>query len=413
MLDINLKKETSLRQLCESILRGERRWDSLKRIPQSIPGRYITSLDLSKLAPNLDHSGPSDYLLVNNCLTSILPLVPNLTSLKLPNDIGMGWSTLRAIQASSIASQLRTLEGLRLQQVLDGDGQDPVVSLLQEMPNLEVLGVTGLGSNDEGFDWYSVPSAQELLDLPRLHTLILKGVKHGLFISNLVRSELPALRNLSISSYASLGNDETQPLIEAHGEKLVSLTFLPTSDWPAVQINPSPTVLSDCPNLVHLSNLTSACVPVPETFASDAVTSPHPLRKLTICRWSNSTSQANPAQRPDRVLTALYRNMSTIVPSLKTIRVENFTWLRRDLGRAAMETGVNGSLRKWSATFASHGVHVVDKDGTTCPPMSPTGGGGGNRKMSFGTMGGQRLGLAGVGERRRLSLDFDDDEEGG
>jgi hypothetical protein len=405
----SLTTVNAFRQLCEAILRGERRWDSLKRIPQSIPGRYIHCLDLSHLMPTtMEAYGPSDYLLVNNCLTSILPLVPNLTSLKLPTDIGMGWSTIRALQNSPIAGQLRVLEGVRLQQGLDGHGQDPVVSLLRTMPNLEILGVSGLGSTDEGFDWDSFPQAHDLLDLPRLHTLTLKGIKHGLFISNLVRTQLPSLTHLSIASYASLPNDQTQELVKAHGNKLRSLTLLPTNEWPPVQVTPSTSVLSDCPNLVHLANRTVACVPPPATFAKDAVKAPHPLRKLTICRWSNSTSQADPSLRPDRVLQALHANMSVVVPSLRTIRVESFTWLRKDLGKAAMETGINGSLRRWSAHFASRGVHLVDKDGTTCPPMTSPG-----RRCSSGHQAGARFGMPGVGERRRCSMDDEDDEEGG
>jgi hypothetical protein len=55
-------------------------------------------------------------------------------------------------------------------------------------------------------------------------------------------------------------------------------------------------------------------------------------------------------------------------------------------------------------------VQVVDKDGTTCPPMSPMGVG--NRRTSFGMMGKSRLGMPGVGQRRRQSMD-DEDEEGG
>ncbi len=409
----HLTHTIAFRRLCEAVLRGERRWDSLKRIPHSIPGRYITSLDLSALVPRLDRkAGPSDYLLVNNCLASVLPLMPNLVELKLPTEIGIGWSTLRVIQTSAVAQQLRVLEGVRLQQTLNNRGQDPVVALLQTMPNLEAVGVSGLGSMDDGFEWDQFPSAQDPLVLPKLHSLTLKGIKHGLFISNLINSTLPTLRRLAISSYATFPNDLTQDLIRAHGPKLTSLTFLPTNEWPAVSIAACPTVLKVCPNLLHLANLTLSCAPIPETFARNAVDAPHPLERLTISRWSNSTSQSTPAIRPDKVLQMLFSNLATVTPHLRTIQVENFSWLRRDLGKAAMETGINGTLRKWAATFATRGVMVVDKDGTTCPPLSPILS---PRRGSAGASvtGPGRLGMSGVGERRRQSMDGDDDDEGG
>jgi hypothetical protein len=98
----------TIERLCAfttAVLKGDSRWDSLKRIPYSTPGRYVQVLDLSYLdssaAPvarsreseaGLHASTASatmtglnnpagDGLRLNGCLNTLLPLMPHLETL--------------------------------------------------------------------------------------------------------------------------------------------------------------------------------------------------------------------------------------------------------------------------------------------------------------------------------------------
>jgi len=107
---------------------------------------------------------------------------------------------------------------------------------------------------------------------------------------------------------------------------------------------------------------------------------------------------------------------ATILPDLEIIKFEDFTWLRPDLGPAALNAGVNGLLRKFSTRMAGarrNGprVKVVDMHGNECPVIVMGGGG-----MKGGKGGGRqdyRLGMKGFEGVRRVGTRGDPDDESG
>lgn len=450
----------SLRQFTESVQLGESRWDSLKNTPYSTPGRYVTVLDLRKIL-----SGPHTMdrsqarLIFYACLTMLFASLPNLKELYLPEGCGtLPRSVLEALQESPCVPQLRVLHGLEVTHRINAQGVDPLVHLLAGMKGLQSLRICGLGAQDEGLDARMLSRPQPLLSLPRLRKLHISAVRNGLLLAALKDSELPALVELQINTYHLLANDLTHPFMVAHGGKLRSLTIHAAIDWPPVRIPAHPDILQICPNLRKVFYLDSTCPPPPETFGTidwSSPLGPHPLRELTIARWSTNANlrEITPEGLVDRLFQSIFRAVvtdvmpsgseptrrysmsapttsmsalslssgsadpsahlgNTILPDLQVIRFHDFTWLRPDLGPAALGSGVNGLLRRLSSRMASArrtgpGVRVVDMHGNECPMIVLPG-----QKGGLGARGGQdpRFSIRAQQERRRAS--FDDELDG-
>ena len=460
-LSPTLQNVDSLRQFTESVQLGESRWDSLKNTPYSTPGRYVTVLDLRRVLaghPNMDRS--QARLIFYACLTMLFASLPNLKELYLPEGCGtLPRSVLEALQESPCIAKVRVLHGLEVTHRINAQGIDPLVQLLAGMKELQSLKICGLGAQDEGLDARMLSRPQPTLALPKLRKLHISAVRNGLLLAALKDSELPALVKLQTNTYHLLANDLTHPFMVAHGKKLSSLIIHAAIDWPPVRIPAHPDILAICPNLREVFYLDSTCPPPPDTFGmSDWSSSlgPHPLRELTIARWSTNANlrEITPEGLVDRLFQSIFRAVvtdvvspihefprrnsasataptmsalslspsasadfsgrltNTILPDLEVIRFHDFTWLRPDLGPAALGAGVNGLLRRFSSRMAGarragRPIRVVDMHGNECPPIFVPGSRGG-----IGARGGQdpRFGLRAQQERRRAS--FDDELDG-
>lgn len=244
----------------------------------------------------------------------------------------------------------------------------------------------------------------------QLQKLTLNGVKRSLLLQGLLRSQLPHLHTLELTCYNTSPGDLTVDFLRVHGRRLRNLTFLPLPDWPKMELPIPESVLIDCPKLERLS-LVAVLPPSPKmlvalyedvneedaTSISISQTSPqssppptfsptspstlssiktdqrprphrlptvnHPLHTLIIPRWTSSRDHS-PQDLPDIFYSAL---TSFTPPNLRFLVVADFVWVKKDLGRVALETGLNGKLRKVASQLKGKGVKVVDKNGDECP----------------------------------------------
>lgn len=424
-----------------AVLKGDSRWDSLKRIPYSTPGRYVQVLDLSHLDEH--QSTPRDVepprsgldlagngLRLNGCLVTLFPLLPHLEVLILPASIPVAPSTLRALRSAPCRSRIKVIHGLVLTQAVEPSpfsqtaspsDLDSMLVFLKAFPNLRDVAIKGYGDIDPGLSIGHNP--QPPLDLQHLESLTLHGIKSGLFIGALCQQpeSLPSLRKLDLTSYANQPDDLTLDLLRVHGPKLRSLTLRAPTDWPPLRIPPPSETLFFCPRLQVLRYLDSNTLPPIETFEDLALpftASQHSsLRHLSISKWSTAPAFRDGPHPPstgqfERLIETLIRNLP---PNLEDVTVEGFTWLRKPLGKAGMSAGVNGVCRRLSGALAVRGVRMLDKDGTERPDVTGMGTSAfGMTSMSRALQqGGTRLGMKGFGERRRPSMDGDVDDESG
>jgi len=368
--------------LASALIRGDRKWDDLHLHPHSVPGRYITTLDLS-------HLHDAYYSIHSTSITracnDIFQLVPNLTHLKLPNE--MTPFDLGLISSPPFATSLKELEGLQVDYEESSDpknGDDPVVRLLRCLPNLEVLSLHGPGDVEIGTQWEQ--SEQVTLKLDKLHTLILHGVKTGIALDMLIHAELPALRRLILTSYYQHSDDLTFDFQQAHGLDILSLTYLQTREWQYVQSVPASETLDWHPNLIHLSYLLPNNLSQLSNILSSASSGAtlHPLRSLTLPKW-NTTGTASPVPRWDQIAQApiqpilpsqtLSDTSSRFLrslalqppPNLASISIDGFRWVRAELGMRALMTGDSGEMRYWSDRLRERGMEMRDMDGRVAP----------------------------------------------
>ncbi|KAI9637352.1 uncharacterized protein MKK02DRAFT_43278 [Dioszegia hungarica] len=412
---------------------GDTKWDDTRLHPHSVPGRYVATLDLSTLSDG--YFGPHVTSLSKAC-AALLPLLPNLTHLKLPGGTGWGIIPCRTILDSPFVGRLRALEGVQI-----SDEGDEACVLLKPMRRLEVLSVLGPGSSSVGPS--PLPDAVPL-DLPHLHTLTLDGVQRGPLLAALIASELPNLRRLLITSYDGTVGDLTTAFLEAHGEKVLSLTFLQTREWPAIHPTPPLDTLALCPNLLDLAVL----LPNPALqqkldFARGLIgetAKHHPLVSLTLPKWLDRVSaspSASPAPtQPNFPLPHLDRLsirthppsgnpfLATIIssppPHLRRIKIDSFSWVSPKLGRAAQQAGAGGETRVWAVYMSKMGIELLDGEGRGMPAIAEDGGddaqvggwlvGARGRRRSSRGMGMARMLQSTGGVRRQVE---EADEDGG
>jgi len=348
---------------------ADKQWDSLRRIPYSVPGRWVQDLDLSSL--DCRRIG----LAVDELLTRLFPLLPFMTSFVLNTSITLSRRALATLAFRDGCQHLKSLKGIQAlitrpinqvyYHVLEVDN-DPLVQLVRNSPQLEEIEVHG-----PGFDSLEVDLASQFMDfllpievegqesvlqtsnplnLNHLKSLSMLSTHASPLMFALLSSELPSLQRLAVTPYDDLPYPTSlvSNFIQVHGSSLRSLHFYtPKDTWPTVS-HPSPSdVLLTCPNLTHLSlefPLPELKIP-PLSRPSDA----HPLQILSIPRPNQSC----------------YQSISAVVSSLKNLRVlrtRDVRWLRRGITSQAMETGTQGEMREWKRRLASRGVSLLDAD---------------------------------------------------
>ena len=311
-------------------------------------------------------------------LREIFPLVPNLTYLKLPTGTYMPLDELRR---GPFTRRLKSLEGVQVNyDITLRNGIDPVVKLLRFLPNLEVISILGPGDIDALALHEMEEARQEPLKLDQIHTIIMIGVKSGLLLHTLTASDLPALRQIGLTSYTNCSDDLTYAFQAAHGEKIESLTYLHPREWPGHRALPPIDTFELHPTLDELSFLLPKDMDhLKELF--NACPDDHPLRSLTLSKWTNTPTdrwEADPqttgptGNSPSSIIHSLIASPR----HLESIVIDGFRWVRADLGVRALQTGDSREMRGWSEKLKLARVDLLDMDGKKQPILGGVTNGG-------------------------------------
>jgi hypothetical protein len=327
------------------LLAADQKWDSIRRIPYSTPGRWVQTLDLSRL----EFIGQAQSLELDSTLVHLFPLVPHLSRLSINPSFIISRRVLNALADKDGAENLRSLEGLSY--VLPPSRRvddDPFVRLLRRCPSLELFELIGQGPGPAELE-FSFGNAPELpqpfspLNLPILHTLRVVSMHSSPLLLALLSSPLPSLKKLTITPYDDIPYPAsmTSRFIEVHGKHLRSLSLLTLRSWPT-RLHPSPpTILPSCPNLHHLS--------LERPLTTQILYKEHPLEVLSI-------------PRPDPESWTLVEQLLPRLPKLGTVRIRGVRWLRDGISSGAQTAGVQGDMREWAQRLGRNGVHLLDAD---------------------------------------------------
>ncbi|KAG9041141.1 hypothetical protein FS837_012682 [Tulasnella sp. UAMH 9824] len=422
----NISSQTALLSLRDTLVKADMHWDAIRRIPYSTPGRWITSLDISTLAPSIIKS----RLATDTALTQLFHLTPLLSHLKLHPKLVLSRRALKSLQ-ETCGARLKSIKGLGVPDVEmlpTAFVTDPVTELLTWTPELEELEVVGGGIGDfedeneedeEAEDDASEP--RQLLSLTNLQRLSLIAVPRSPVFLALLGASLPNLVDLTLTSYRAEEVDEQvlaaqalgipigghggpalvggfpgpqQPVIplssssstslflQNHGEGLTKLTLLRAPDWPPIPFAPPRDLLTTSPNLKWLNFINEKHSGNLETpsIRLDPPTKPHPLTDLTlsrpyedllssletILRKSIATQSPSTSSSPPKVSSFRSPISNTretsVLPRLSTVHFTSVRWLKL-ASRGAQNTGTNAGMKQWKATLRRYGVRVVDMDG--------------------------------------------------
>lgn len=324
---------------------ADQKWDSIRRIPYSTPGRWVQSLDLSRL----QFVGQAQALALDSALTNLFPLVPFLSRLSINPSFVISRRALNALADKDGTEYLCNLEGLSYVLPLSRQtDDDPFVRLLRRCPSLEVLELIGQGPAPAELE-FSFENGPELsepfspLNLPNLHMLSVLSMHSSPLLLALLNSPLPSLKKLTITPYHDIPYPAsmTSRFIELHGRHLRSLNLLTLRFWPT-HLRPSPpTLLPSCPSLYHLSLETPLTALV--------LNENHPLEILSI-------------PRPDAESWRIVQQLLPKLPKLQVLRIRDLRWLRDGISSRAQVAGIQGEMREWARRLSRNGVQVLDAD---------------------------------------------------
>lgn len=335
------------------LLAAEQSWDDLRRNSYSSPGRWVQTLDMSRI-PFTEQR--SELLEFDTDLTQLFSLVPSLTHLKLNPAMPMSQRAILALalRSESACLKLKTIAGIRCIVPPDSPvtaSDDAFVQLLYSSPNLEEIELFGTGLEPvvliQPLGDVRMTTPFRPLTLPFLHTLNLLSMASSPVMYALLRAHLPVLKKLRITPYHDIPfpSNLTSRFITVHGPKLDSLHLETINSWPT-RMHPSPQdLLETAPNLNHLSLEN----PIPAlTFGN--MSDPHQLRILSI-----------PRPKTGLVWTFI-ENILPHLPQLAVIRAREVRWLRAGVKGRALEAGVQGEMREWRRKLARRGIKMLDAD---------------------------------------------------
>ncbi|WWD02508.1 hypothetical protein V865_000548 [Kwoniella europaea PYCC6329] len=382
---------TNLPSLAQCVLYGDSKWSDINLHTFSIPGRYITLLDLSTISSRIH---PTE---IRKSVMAIFPLIPNLAHLKLPS--GSLPIPLEEAGYATFIKNLKCLEGVH------ADYANGLVELLRRSTNLEVLNVIGSTTTHNSDE---VESITRILNLPKLHTLKMEDVNSGHLLDGLIQSELPNLKRLVITPSSSNSISTFQ---EVHGNKIRSLTYLQSkySIWSTVEdgLIPCEKILELYPNLQHLSFLIPDYDQLELIIESLRHSPNHPLSVITIYKWQASSSVPNSdgqlaseGRRGKDTLSFLNGLADDPPRGLKRVNLDGFKWVKLELGKIALDAGKSGQMRKIAEILDKVGIELGDMDGnlSPSPPYTCIGIGGGEKERVYGPLiGGRRRSSGGQG----------------
>lgn len=367
---------------------SDQRWDSIRRIPYSTPGRWVQSLDLSQI-----HLGPRDECAADALLTRLLPLLPFLAHLELSVGIQLSRRVMAVLGSRDGACNLRVLKGVKYDARLVGISpshtsarpcmeDDPLTLMVAGCLGLEELEVIGVGLDDldlpqpvmDDTDLPPTPPStppppSATLLLPHLHTLTLLSTPASALLHHLVHARLPALRSAVLTPYGDLAPPRAlvAAFLAAHGPRLRTLVLHTPHSWPTTLRAPPRALLRLAPNLTALSlemapleldapaddnmdNYTPAFSLSAHSPTSRGRRLGHPLTSLWIPRPSSHFRDA---------LLPLLPHL----PALREIRARDVRWAKRGMSERALEAGHQGEMRTWRRLLATRRIKMLDADG--------------------------------------------------
>lgn len=286
---------------------------------------------------------------------------------------------LDEIRRAPFTRRLKSLEGVQVNyDITLRYGVDPTVKLLRFLPNLETISILGPGDIDALSAHEMDQAMQDPLNLDHLHTIVMIGVKSGLLLHTLLGSDLPALRQLALTSYANCSGDLTYAFQAAHGEKIESLIYLHPREWPGFRASPPIDTFELHPTLDQLSFLLPKDLDRLQALLQ-ACPAEHPLRSLTLSKWTSTLSdrwESDPQLTGPvgNTASALVASLIASPRRLESVTVDGFRWVRADLGVRALQTGDSREMRGWSEKLRAVHVDLLDMDGKK-PPMLSGGNG--------------------------------------
>ncbi|KAJ3575245.1 hypothetical protein NP233_g1233 [Leucocoprinus birnbaumii] len=343
-----------LEQFYARLYTADQKWDSIRRIPYSTPGRWVLNLDLSGLALE----GSKQALRLDSLLALLFPLTPFVRHLSFNPSFTMSRRVIHSLAQREGAVNIRSLEGLAyFKPPSTLPDEDPFVQLLRRCPNIEELEIIGHGVDPNEleliFETFIIdeehPHSRDLdsfspLDLPNLRTLTLLSMHHSPLMLGLLHSPLPSLRKLTLTPYDDIPFpiSLSTKFIATHGSNLRSLLLSTPKSWPT-RLHPSPVdILHSCPTLRHLSLEN----PLPQlTLPSEK----HPLQILSI-------------PRPSADNWLVVDKLSRQLPRLHVLRASEVRKLKKGLSSRAQEAGVQGEVKEWRRRLFRRGIRVLDAD---------------------------------------------------
>lgn len=359
---------------------GDRKWSDINLHPHSVPGRWITTLDLSRLDPGALYLG-AGAATVTSALSALLELTPSVVHLRLPPS-GV---SLQDLRHSSCMRNLRALEGVHL---CSAEDEVDAVRLLRATRRLEFLGLVWVGVRPEAEEEEeSGPEKTKLqLNLSSLHSVTFVNPMAGPLLAALTVADLPNLTRWVTSPYSShliVHTDDPRrggprAFQAYHGHKIRSLTFVAVPDYPRRDLLPAADSLTMHPHLehVHLA-LPHRLLHDHRSFASAFFNRRVPV--LTIPRWprvvqneaSVSPHIAHEPQdgRPqgNAFLYELAQGGGAKGRRVDKVVVDGYTWVPPSLGRWAAESGDCAMMRTWAHWLAGRGIELLDQDGAGIP----------------------------------------------
>ncbi|KAK0465482.1 uncharacterized protein EV420DRAFT_1514565 [Desarmillaria tabescens] len=346
---VQISTVSKLEKFYTTLYSADQKWDSIRRIPYSAPGRWVQVLDLS----NLTFTGHAQALLLDSLLTQLFPLTPLLSHFSINPAFTLSCRALTALGDREGAINLKSLEGIShvpTASLADSlTEEEPIVKLLRNCPALQELEVVGGGLDPSEAEWSFKPTELSVLQsfkplsLPNLRILTLLSIHSGSLLHALLLSPLPALCKVTITPYDDIPYPSSlvSQFIATHGPNLRSLLLFTPKSWPT-RLHPSPrTLLLTCPKLRHLS--------LEHPLPSLLTTEPHQLQYLSIPRPSSPSWE---------ILVRLLQQL----PNLCAVRIRDVRWLRKGMNTRAQEAGVQGEMKEWRRRLARRGVKLLDTD---------------------------------------------------
>lgn len=385
--EIKIYTLRSLELLHHSVTAGDRRWDNLRRIPHSTPGRWIQSIDISALSNDL--SSRSAKFKADTCLNDIFHLTPFLTHLISDPKIVISGRVMRALGESHNPT-LRVIKGFAPSEdymympsspwLLT---RDPLIFLVRACAaTLEVLELVGPGATQDEDTVAALISQRELafppIYLPRLHTLALAGLPCSPLFYTLLYSPIPSLVRLTFTIYPSRHSRDTQSSSAAflanHGHSIESLILTTPPDWPppdyvgTFTIPPQGSkayfdhsILHLLPRLLRL-NLSFPLpplllIPNPATPLRTLLF-PRPIPALLpfVLEMAHIGGERSPVES----------RMPGDRAGLRKVVWTKARWLRSDVGaasRMARVAGDQSEMVRWRRALTKSSVQLIDADG--------------------------------------------------